>query len=143
MIRLATAADGPRTLEIWRRAVAATHDFVSASDLTRIDGIVVDWLATSRPWVHVDETDTAVGFMALTGAHVDALFVDPARHGAGVGRALIAHARTLHGALTVDVNEQNARAVGFYERLGFQRTGRSPTDGLGMPYPLLHMTWRA
>ncbi|HYC97384.1 acetyltransferase [Brevundimonas sp.] len=143
MIRLGTARDALRNLEIWRRAVAATHDFLSPGDLARIDALVADWLPGAEPWVYVDQTDGPLGFTALTGAHVDALFVDPARHGAGVGRALMAHARRLHGRLTVDVNEQNSRAVGFYERLGFERTGRSPTDGQGMPYPLLHMTWPA
>lgn len=143
MIRLSTARDASRNLEIWRRAVAATHDFLSPGDLARIDALVADWLPGAEPWVYVDQTVGPLGFMALTGAHVDALFVDPARHGAGVGRALIAHARRLHGRLTVDVNEQNSRAIGFYERLGFERTGRSPTDGQGLPYPLLHMTWPA
>ena len=142
MIRPGTARDASRNLEIWRSAVAATHDFLAPADLARIDAMVVDWLSTARPWVWVDQSDSPVGFMALTGAHVDALFVDPARHGSGVGRALIAHARALHGPLTVDVNEQNPLAVGFYERLGFERTGRSPTDDQGMPYPLLHLTWR-
>lgn len=143
MIRPGTARDAPRNLAIWRSAVAATHDFLTPADFVRIDAMVADWLADTRPWVWVDQSDSPVGFMALTGAHIDALFVDPVHHGSGVGRALIAHAGALHGPLTVDVNEQNPLAVGFYERLGFERTGRSPTDDQGMPYPLLHLTWRA
>lgn len=35
---------------------------------------------------------------------------------------------SLHPNLTADVNEQNSQAVGFYERLGFVRIGRSSTD---------------
>jgi putative acetyltransferase len=143
MIRRGTARDAPRNLDIWRRAVAATHDFLSPGDLDRIDALVADWLPGAEPWVYVDQTDSPLGFMALTGSHVDALFIDPLRHGAGVGRTLMMHARLLHSQLTVDVNEQNLRAIGFYERLGFERTGRSPVDGQGRPYPLLHMTWRA
>ena len=143
MIRPGRAGDAARNLEIWRAAVAATHDFLAPADLDRIDAMVSDWLAHTRPWVWVDRTDSPRGFMALTSAHIDALFVDPVHHGVGVGRALIAHARALHGRLTVDVNEQNSLAVGFYERLGFERTGRSPTDDQGMPYPLLHLTWPA
>jgi putative acetyltransferase len=45
--------------------------------------------------------------------------------------------------MTVDVNEQNTKAVGFYERIGFKRTGRSRLDGQGRPYPLLHLSWAA
>lgn len=142
MIRPGEARDAPRNLEIWRAAVAATHDFLVPADLISIDAMVVDWLGEAEAWVYVDPADCPLAFMAMTGAHVDALFVDPARRGAGVGRALMHHARAMHGTLTVDVNEQNPLAVDFYERLGFQRTGRSPTDGQGLPYPLLHLTWR-
>jgi putative acetyltransferase len=41
--------------------------------------------------------------------------------------------------MTVDVNEQNEQAVGFYLKMGFQVEGRSDEDGFGKPYPLLHM----
>ena len=43
------------------------------------------------------------------------------------------------GATLVDVNEQNEQAVGFYLKMGFTVTGRSPLDAQGKPYPLLHM----
>ncbi|WP_374755463.1 hypothetical protein [Runella slithyformis] len=39
----------------------------------------------------------------------------------------------------VDVNEQNPQALGFYERMGFAVISRSALDGLGKPYPLLHL----
>ncbi|MNN83835.1 putative N-acetyltransferase YjaB [compost metagenome] len=39
----------------------------------------------------------------------------------------------------LDVNEQNAQALGFYLHQGFEVVGRSETDGMGQPYPLLHM----
>ncbi|MEQ9247207.1 MAG: GNAT family N-acetyltransferase, partial [Nitratireductor sp.] len=32
---------------------------------------------------------------------------------------------------------------GFYRKMGFAVTGRSPRDGDGRPYPLLHMSLRA
>ena len=37
---------------------------------------------------------------------------------------------------------QNPQAQAFYERFGFRVVGRSPLDGQGNPYPLLHMAWR-
>ncbi|TMD66902.1 MAG: GNAT family N-acetyltransferase [Chloroflexi bacterium] len=43
------------------------------------------------------------------------------------------------GATTVDVNEQNDQALGFYLRMGFVVVGRSELDSNGKPYPLLHM----
>jgi putative acetyltransferase len=65
--------------------------------------------------------------------------VDPDVHGRGVGRALLQHARALRPDLTVSVNEQNARARGFYEAMGFRAVGRSETDPEGRPFPLIHM----
>ena len=42
-------------------------------------------------------------------------------------------------AQQLDVNEQNPQALGFYFRQGFEVVGRSEQDGMGQPYPLLHM----
>jgi putative acetyltransferase len=139
-IRAARAEDAPRALAIWRGAVLATHDFLSPDHFVEIERMVAErYLPVAPLWLAVDARDAALGFMGLSAGHVDSLFVDPERRGGGIGRGLIDHARSLHGGLTVDVNEQNAGAVGFYERLGFVRTGRSPLDDDGRPYPLLHM----
>lgn len=127
-------------VRIWREAVEATHDFLHPDDLILIDAQVREHLPDMVSWVWVDADDQPNGFIAMSGNHVDALFIDPAHHGSGVGRALIDHVRANHRVLTVDVNEQNPRATGFYERLGFRRTGRSATDDQGRPYPLIHMS---
>ena len=42
----------------------------------------------------------------------------------------------------MDVNEQNEQAVGFYEHYGFEVFDRSETDGMGDPFPILHMRLR-
>ena len=67
------------------------------------------------------------------------LFVAPEARGRGVGRALLAHAVEHARVRTLDVNEQNPQAVGFYEHEGFVVAGRSPVDDAGRPFPLLHM----
>ena len=70
---------------------------------------------------------------------MEALFVHPCCRHAGVGRRLTRHAVVELGATRVDVNEQNQQAVGFYRRLGFEIEGRSEVDGMGKPFPLLHL----
>jgi putative acetyltransferase len=91
-------------------------------------------------WVLADPDDAPAGFMGLVGADVAALFLDPDRRGQGGGGRLVEHAQVLHpGDLTVDVNEQNPEARGFYEALGFVVVSRSPLDSDGRPFPLLHM----
>jgi putative acetyltransferase len=138
-IRPSRPADGDRVVTIWRDAVDATHHFLTPEDRRAIDLQVQQFLPQSKLWLAVDQPDRAIGFMGLAGAHMEALFIDPACHGMGVGRRLVAHALGLHPAITTDVNEQNERAIGFYERLGFVRTGRSPIDDQSRAYPLIHM----
>ncbi|HEX6138377.1 MAG TPA: GNAT family N-acetyltransferase [Casimicrobiaceae bacterium] len=71
---------------------------------------------------------TPVGFIAwLPGAGVmrlEKLYVLPQHHGEGIGRALIEHvvARAREagrGAVELNVNRRNAKAIRAYERCGF------------------------
>jgi putative acetyltransferase len=95
-------------------------------------------------WALVGDDDVPLGFIGLDGDDISALFLEPAWRGRGGGRRLVGHAQALRGgALTVDVNEQNPGAVGFYEALGFTVVGRSPLDDGGRPFPLLHLRRRA
>lgn len=138
-IRKSRPCDGDRTFAIWRASVIATHDFLTPQDLEDITAEVRQFLPGADLWLAVDDGDSPIGFMGLTDANIDALFIDPATRGKGVGRALIAYAGEGQSFLTTEVNEQNAQAVGFYERMGFVATERSPTDRQGRPYPLIHL----
>jgi len=138
-IRSSTPADGERVVQIWRDAVDATHDFLSPGDRIAIEEEVRGFLPAAPLWLAVDVDDRPVGFMLLDGNSMEALFIDPAHRGGGIGRALVEHALARHATLVTDVNEQNEQAVGFYERLGFVPVGRSERDGEGRPYPLIHL----
>lgn len=141
--RLARADEADRVLAIWAAAVDATHHFLAPADRDAIGEEVAAFLPGAPLWVAVAGDGPPMGFMLLDGAHIEALFVHPDARGMGAGRALVLHALSLHDSVTTDVNEQNAQAVGFYERMGFARTGRSALDGQGRPYPLLHLRWPA
>lgn len=142
-IRPSRPEDGNRVIEIWRDAVDATHDFLAPADRLAIDEMVCDFLPKAALWLAVDESDYPLAFMLLDDRHMEALFVDPAYRGKGIGAALVRHGLGIRPDMTTDVNEQNAQAVGFYERMGFRKTGRSPVDGQGMPYPLIHLAYTA
>lgn len=141
-IRPATAGDRATLLDIWERSVRATHDFLAEEDVAFLRPRVAHALAGDalELWVLATADDAPIGWMGLAGAQIEALFLAPEARGQGGGRVLVAHAQALRGgSLTLDVNEQNPAARGFYERLGFEVVGRSELDGSGRPFPLLHM----
>ncbi|NWN13392.1 GNAT family N-acetyltransferase, partial [Escherichia coli] len=83
----------PRALAIWRAAVDATHGFLSPEHRAEIDAIVAEQFLPQAPlWLVEDDAGLVQGFLAMDGAMIDALFVDPAAHGRGFGTALIDHA---------------------------------------------------
>lgn len=90
-------------------------------------------------WVLLEEPGRIIGFLAMAGKKIDAMFLDPPYLRRGGGRLLVRHAVTMHGDITVDVNEQNDAAFRFYKACGFVVVGRSELDETGRPYPLLHM----
>jgi putative acetyltransferase len=138
-LRPSRPEDGPRVVEIWAAAVDATHDFLSAEDRAAIGREVEAFLPSAALTLAVDDRGRAIGFMLIEGGHMEALFIDPVHRGAGVGAIMIDYALAVHPLLTTDVNEQNGQAIGFYEHMGFERTGWSATDGQGRPYPLIHL----
>lgn len=138
-IRQSCPEDGRRSVEIWRAAVDATHLFLIPEDRRVIDAEVCAFLPEMPLWLAVDGSNRPVAFMGLTGASLEALFVDPSCHRCGIGRALVDHAIGFEPVLTTTVNEQNVGALAFYARLGFQQTGRSDWDEQGRAYPVLYM----
>jgi len=142
-IRPRQPADHAVLLDIWHRAVLATHDFLSTQDVQSLYHQVDElYLPAVTVQVWTDEAGRVRGFIGLSDRHVEMLFVDPDYRGQGLGSQLLDDARRRLGLLTVDVNEQNPAAHGFYRRYGFQDTGRSETDGEGRPFPLIHMAYR-
>jgi putative acetyltransferase len=138
-MRKSVPADSNRILDIWRRAVDATHDFLTPQDRIAIEAEAVGIIPENIFDLAVDEGDNPIAFMLLSEGHMEALFVDPDYRGRGVGRLLVEEAVQRYPNLTTDVNEQNPQAIGFYDKLGFERIGRSELDGQGRAYPLIHL----
>ena len=140
-IREARPADSDTLLDLWLRAVRATHAFLSESEIQNLLPHVRDYLRALPPEfvVLASGAGQVLGFMGMTGSKIDSLFLAPEFHGQGGGRRLIEHALQRHPELTVDVNEQNPGACRFYEACGFVVDGRSETDEAGRPYPILHL----
>ncbi|GAB1479471.1 GNAT family N-acetyltransferase [Paracoccaceae bacterium] len=135
---------GPRDLDrctaIWRAASEAGHPFLDAATLDADAVVVRDNYMRAAEITVAEQAGAVVGFIALLGNLVGGLFVDPAAHRSGAGRALICDALRRRGRLEVEVYEANAGARAFYAACGFVETGRRDTDDHGRALPLICMT---
>jgi putative acetyltransferase len=135
--------EGDRLLEVWEASVRATHDFLSESDIQFFRPLVLPGLLSLEHLLCVRDVEgRIVAFLGVADGKMEALFVHPSFRRTGLGRRLARHAVIELGAASVDVNEQNQQAVGFYRRLGFEVEGRSEVDSMGKPFPLLHLRKR-
>ncbi|MBD1913170.1 MULTISPECIES: acetyltransferase [unclassified Leptolyngbya] len=138
-----STGDFPQVVKVWEASVRATHHFLTESHIQFFKPLIFDALSQIVELDGVrNHQGEVVGFIGVVGNKIEMLFIDPAWHGQGIGRQLIQHAIGTLGVTKVDVNEQNEQAVGFYLRMGFEIEGRSEVDGMGKPFPLLHLRLR-
>jgi GNAT superfamily N-acetyltransferase len=134
------ATDTEPCLGVWRRASEHGHPFLG-HDQFDADAVLVRDIYLPKAEIIVAESRGRVsGFVALLDALIGGLFVDPACHGRGIGRALVGAAAGRRGDLTVEVYAENAGALAFYRRLGFVETGHRPLDDQGRPHALVTMS---
>lgn len=127
-------------VKVWEASVRATHDFLSEEDIQFFKPLILnEYLSAVALYCVKDQADKVHGFVGVAEHNVEMLFLDPRSRGKGLGKLLLNFAIVELGAKKVDVNEQNPSAVGFYEHMGFKVVKRSPVDGMGKPFPLLHM----
>ena len=118
-IRKYTDSDLDEVLSAWENASRLAHPFLTNKLIeTTRKNIPVVLLPKADTWVYERE-GVVVGFISLIGIEVAALFVQPAFHGTGAGRALVDKARELHGDLEVEVFEVNSIGLQFYLKYGF------------------------
>jgi putative acetyltransferase len=91
--------------------------------------------------VVAEQAGALAGFVTIDAkAYLDQLVVAPDRWGSRLADTLVDEAKRLSpDSITLLVNDDNARAIRFYERNGFARAGKdvNPTSGR----PVLKMVW--
>ena len=129
---------------VWEASVRATHDFLPDSYIELLRGLVLEqYLDTVMLICCKDPTSKRItGFAGVAAGKVEMLFIHPDYRGLGIGKCLLMFAINELNAERLDVNEQNLQAVGFYLKQGFEVVGRSEKDGMGQPYPLLHLRYK-
>lgn len=145
-IALRREADWPALVALW---VESWSDAYPAIDFS----LRRDWLVRHLSELEArgavtlclfEAPDDLLGFVTINPATgwLDQICVARSHIGNGAGAALMAAAREASPqGIRLDVNADNARAIGFYERQGFTSAGPGPDSMSGRP--TLVMEWRA
>jgi len=133
--------DYPVLLAIWESSVKHTHHFLEKDDVDFFKKTIQEKKLFDLVSLTIvkDASNTILGFMGVSEDTLEMIFIDPNVIGKGIGKMLLKHAIENLQITRVDVNEQNEKAVRFYEHFGFKVISRSEFDGTGKPYPILHM----
>lgn len=144
VIRPMQPADLPETLDVW---VAAWQAAYPAIDFNARRGWTVDRIAElertgSQSLIALQE-GRIVGAMVVNSetGYLDQIVVATDCQGGGVAEMLLAEARRLSpSGLDLHVNQDNGRAIRFYEKHGFLKVGDdfNPRSGA----PIYRMNWR-
>ncbi len=127
-------------IHIWENSVRATHDFLKEEDLQFYKPLILnEYFHEVKLFCHKNSGSEITGFMGIADDSLEMLFVNPISRSKGIGKELLIYAIEQQKVKRVDVNEQNAQAVGFYKHMGFHVVNRSELDGAGKSYPILHM----
>jgi putative acetyltransferase len=138
-IRRASEADYAAIMAIWENSVRATHDFLQEEDLQLYKRLIpTEYLPQLKVYV-IDDNGQPCAFFAVSEDNLEMLFVDSAYRGKGIGTVALQYVLDKLQVYKVDVNEQNQQAVDFYLKKGYQLIERSAVDGMGKPYPILHL----
>ena len=133
MIRKYKEADLAALLQVYRNASTLAHPFLSTDFIEKVcEDIPKLYLPNTETWV-MEKDQQLVGFISLMGAEVAALFLDPAWHGQGLGRALMDKAVQEKGDLEVVVFTKNKIGRPFYERYGFREKEHFLMEETGLP----------
>ena len=144
-VRRACAADAPAILECLRAAFEPYHSSYTRDafhDTVLTPETLGERLGAMSVLVAVDPAGNIVGTIACAlidanEGHLRAMAVLPAWQGQGIAPQLLQAAEEELAArgcvrITLDTTEPLLRAVRFYEKHGYRRTGRT-TDFFGMP----------
>jgi putative acetyltransferase len=126
-------------LETWQQAYPSI-DFAA-----RVNWWRERWrneLVLNAAIIVAEQADTLIGFVTIDASgYLDQLVVAPDHWGSKLATTLVNEAKRLSPSrITLLVNNDNDRAIRFYERNGFAHAGEdvNPTSGR----PVLRMEWK-
>lgn len=140
IVREYRAEDLDAVLAAWENATRLAHPFLTEEFLDQErDNIPNLYLPNAETWV-IEQEGQVIGFIALLGNEVGAIFVEPEFHDTGAGKALMDKAQELRGDLEVEVFEANSIGRNFYQRYGFTPLSESIHEPTGNPLIRMQFT---
>lgn len=119
MIREFRQSDMDSVLEIWLEASIQAHDFIEREFWeSKVDAMKTLYIPSCQTYVF-EEAGVVKGFLSVVDETLAALFVSPGSQGNGIGRQLIAKAKTLQNHWRLTVYTENKKSVQFYQKQGF------------------------
>ena len=127
-------------LEVWENSVKATHKFLSDEEIENIKKYVPQGLKEISHLIIVEnDNNVPIAFMGIENQKLEMLFIQDNERGKGLGKELLNYGIKNYNVNKLAVNEQNPKAKGFYEHMGFKVYKRSELDEQGNHYPILYM----
>ena len=144
-LRRYAEADEAAAIELWRRTWQLAYPKIDFS--ARVDWWRERWrneLVPSAVITIAEREGAMLGFVTVDphSGYLDQIVVAPETWGSRLAAALVDEAKRIApGGLELLVNQDNTRAVRFYEKQGFVITGADVNPRSGAP--LHRMSWRA
>ena len=145
-IRKPSQSELPALTQLWYdgwQMAHAAHVPASLTEIRTFDSFTLRLAAHFDDIRVVGEAGSPIGFCLTKGAEIYQIFVSPAAQGTGAASALMTDGLDRiraagHASAKLDVNTQNARAIAFYEKMGWQQKGVETImlDTQADPYPL-------
>ncbi len=127
-------------LKVWEDSVKSTHLFLSNDEINKIKEYVPQAIFGVLHLVIIEnEIREPIAFMGIEDTKLEMLFIKNSDRGKGLGKQLLNYGIENYNVNELAVNEQNPKAKGFYEYMGFKTYKRTQLDEQGNPYPILYM----
>ena len=143
-LRPYTASDEDTAIELWRRTWQVTYPELDFD--ARLPWWRERWrntLVPSNTVTVAEENSTLLGLVTVDprSRYLDQVVVAPEAWGSGVAQTLMAEAKRISpSGLDIFVNQDNSRAIRFYEKQGFAFAEEDVNPISGRP--VNKMVWR-
>ena len=119
MIRKLQKADINRVADVWLKTNLTAHSFISEQYWTSNYERVKEMLPQAEVYVYEDNK-MIQGFLGVRDEFIEGIFVSVEMQSHGIGRLLLDYIKNRKTKLSLNVYQQNTRAISFYKREGFE-----------------------